>query len=291
MNDRKKALIYLVITAVLWSTGGLLIKLVEWNPLAIAGARSGIAAIIMLIYLKRPIRSIDRIKLLGAISYGLLVILFIAANKLTTSANAILLQFTAPIWVILFAKAFLKEKTYVADWLTIIAVILGMTLFFIGGLKSGNILGNTLAVLSGMAMAAMIIFLKIKKEDSPIEITLLGNIITFFIGLPFILLSAPPSNTSIIAILILGVFQLGISYILYVNAVRHVSAVDAILIPIIEPLLNPIWVFVFAGEAPGKYAILGGSIVILSIITRSIYQQKITKVNLKQEYKPSQNLQ
>lgn len=273
--NRKKAVVFLVVTAFLWSIGGLFIKLVDWNPIAIAGARSGIGAVIMLLYLKKPLRSLKlgKIKLLGACSYASLLILFVTANKLTTSANAILLQFTAPIWVALFSGWFLKEKPTKSDWITIIIVLFGMTLFFIGDLKSGNIAGNFVALLSGIAMAGVIIFLKLQDESSPVEMTLIGNIFTFIIGLPFFFLSVP-SLKSISGLLILGIFQLGIPYILYATAIKHVSAIEAILIPVIEPLLNPVWVFLFTKESPGIYTFIGGMIVIIAIITRGLYQQR-----------------
>lgn len=267
--NRKKAMIYLVIASVLWSIGGLFIKLVDWNPMAIAGARSGIAAVVMLIYLKKPVKGLGKIKLYGACSYASLLILFVTANKLTTSANAILLQFTAPIWVALFSGWFLKERPQKSDWAAIAVVMFGMTLFFIGDLKSGNMIGNFIAVLSGVAMAGVVICLKLQDKGSPVEITLIGNLITFIIGLPFFFLSVPSLN-SILGLLVLGVFQLGISYIFYTISIKYVSAVEAILIPIIEPLLNPVWVFIFTGESPGSYALLGGIVVIAAIIIREI---------------------
>lgn len=279
--NRKKAIIYLIIASVLWSIGGLFIKLVDWNPMAIAGARSGIAAVVMLFYLKKPVKNLclGKFKLLGAGTYATLLIFFVTANKLTTSANAILLQFTAPVWVVLFSRWFLKEKTQKSDWATIIAVMLGMTLFFIGDLRSGNILGNFIAVLSGISMAGVVIFLKLQDEGSPVEMTLVGNIITFAIGLPFFFLSVP-SFKSILGLLILGVFQLGFSYILYTISVKYVSSLEAILIPILEPLLNPIWVFLIAGESLGIYAFLGGTIVITAIIIRGLYQQRKNQIFL-----------
>lgn len=273
-RERKKAMIYLVITAVLWSIGGLFIKLVDWNPLAIAGARSGIAAVVMLIYLRKPvIRPLSKLKKMGAFAYASLLILFVTANKLTTSANAILLQFTAPIWVALFSHWFLKEKIRKSDWAAIITVILGMLLFFLGDLESGNLIGNFIALLSGVAMAALIILLKLQAEDSPIEITLVGNIITFIIGFPFFFLSTPSIN-SVSGLLILGVFQLGIPYILYTNSIKYVSAVEAVLIPFIEPLLNPVWVFLVTSESPSGYGFVGGAIIVIALITREIYQQR-----------------
>lgn len=272
-KQRKKAILYLVITAILWSTGGLFIKLVDWNPLAIAGARSGIAAVVMLFYLRRPVIRLGKMKILGAFFYAALVILFVTANKLTTSANAILLQFTAPIWVALFSGWILKEKAQKSDWVTVIAVMFGMTFFFIGDLQSGHLIGDFVAVLSGVAMAGVVFLLKLQKEGSPVEMTLLGNIVTFLIGLPF-LIFVVPSWQSISGILMLGIFQLGISYILYAISVKYVSSIEAILIPIIEPLLNPIWVLLFIGESPGIHSIFGGIIVITAITARGLYLQR-----------------
>ncbi len=274
--NRKKAILYLIITAVLWSSGGLFIKLIDWNPLAVAGARSGIAAIVMLLYLRKPVIRLGKMKLLGAFSYAALSILFVTANKLTTSANAILLQFTAPIWVALFSGWILKEKTQKSDWITIIAVLFGMIFFFIGDLKSVHLIGDFVAVLSGVAMASMVFLLKLQDEGSPVEMTMLGNIFTFLIGLPFLLFIVP-SWENILVILILGIFQLGISYILYSISVQHVSSIEAILIPIIEPLLNPIWVLLFIGESPGIHAIFGGIIVITVITARGVYLQRKNK--------------
>jgi drug/metabolite transporter (DMT)-like permease len=271
-RNRKKALLYLVITAVLWSTGGLFIKLVDWNPVAIAGARSGISAVVMLLYLRKPVKPKGKIKLLGACTYASLVIMFVAANKLTTSANAILLQYSAPVWVILFSGMFLKEKIRKHDIAAVFVVMLGMVLFFVGDIKSGNMVGNVLALLSGVSMGAMVILLKLQSTGEPVEITLLGNILTFVVALPFFFLSVP-SFKSILGLLMLGIFQLGISYILYTAAIKHVSAVEAILIPILEPLLNPVWVFLFTGESPGTFALIGGAVVIAAIISRELYVQ------------------
>lgn len=272
-KDRKKAIWYLVIASVLWSIGGLFIKLIDWNPMAISGARSGIAAVVMVFYLKKPKLHFNKTLVLGAACYSSLLILFVSANKLTTSANAILLEFTSPVWVALFSWWFLKEKIQKSDWLSITFVMTGMLLFFLQDLRGGHQLGNLIAVMSGIAMAGMVIFLKLQKESSPIEMTLLGNIFTFILCLPFFFDSIP-NLQSIAALLILGIFQLGVSYILYTKAIPHVSAIEAILISVLEPLLNPLWVFWVTGELPGLYALWGGLIVISSIIARGLYQAK-----------------
>lgn len=276
-TPRAKAILFLVIASVLWSTGGMLIKLVDWNPVAIAGTRSGIAALVMLAFIKKPKFTKSKTQIAGAAFYMMMVIIFVTANKLTTAANAILLQYTAPIWVAVLGTWVLKEKTLRVDWLAIFAVMSGMVLFFIGDLGGGALVGNLLSIVSGLFLALTVIFLRLQKDGSQIEMTLLGNIMTFLVSIPFILQSAPDLK-SILGILLLGVFQLGISYILFSLAVQHVSALEAILIPVIEPILNPVWVFLATGERPGALALLGGLIVVLAVTLRSFYISRLGNV-------------
>lgn len=268
MKKRTKAIVYLILTAILWSLGGVLIKSVKWNPIAIAGARSAISSLVILAYIRRPRFTWSTDQILAAIFYAGTVILFVTANKLTTAANAILLQYGAPIYVAILGSVILKEKTTVPDWITIASVIFGMFLFFLDELKPGNLSGNIVAILSGVAFALYIIFMRKQKDESPIESTLLGNILTALIGLPFILSSSPETKSSWIGIILLGTVQLGLSYILYSIAIKDVTALEAILIPIIEPILNPIWVFLAMGEMPGKWAFIGGAIILASVTLR-----------------------
>ncbi len=268
MERRTRAIIYLILTAILWSLGGVLIKSVRWNPIAIAGARSAISSLVILAYIRRPRFTWSLAQILATIFYAGTVILFVTANKLTTAANAILLQYGAPIYVAILGAIILKERTILADWITIGLVIFGMFLFFLDELKPGNLFGNIIAILSGVAFALYIIFMRKQKDESPIESTLLGNILTAMIGLPFILSSSPETRSSWIGIVLLGTVQLGLSYILYSIAIKDVTALEAILIPIIEPILNPIWVFLAIGEAPGRFAFIGGTIILLSVTLR-----------------------
>ncbi|MBC7321214.1 EamA family transporter [bacterium] len=267
MEKRARAIIYLIITAILWSLGGVLIKSVKWNPIAIAGARSAISSLLILAYIRKPKFTWSSDQILTAIFYAGTVILFVSANKLTTAANAILLQYGAPIYVAILGSIILKERTTIADWITIAVVIFGMFLFFLDELQPGNLSGNIVAILSGVAFALYIIFMRKQKDESPIESTLLGNILTAIIGLPF-MLSSNPAGSSWIGIILLGTVQLGLSYILYSIAIKDVTALEAILIPIIEPILNPIWVFLVMGEAPGKWAFIGGAIILTSVTLR-----------------------
>ncbi len=278
--NRKKAILYLIITSILWSIGGLFIKLIDLNPIAISGYRSLIAGLFMLAYLGKSVQVKPRgtYKLLGACSYACLVILFVTANKMTTSANAILLQFTSPIWIALFSKWFLKKSIALVDWLLIMIIMFGMALFFMGDLNMGSMLGNIIAVLSGVAMASMVTCLKLQKQGSAVEVTLLGNFLVFIIAIPFILTKVA-NVQSIIGLLILGIFQLGISYILFTAAITHVSALEAILIPIIEPLLNPVWVYFVTGEQVSIYSFIGGMIILSSVVFRTIHKERNEKKN------------
>ena len=200
------------------------------------------------------------------------------ANKLTTSANAILLQYTAPIFVAILGVWILKEKIRWYDIISIAIVFLGMILFFIDNVNIGNTLGNIIAILSGFSMACMTISLRLQKDGSAMDTTFFGNILTFIVAIPFLIFTPLPDIKSIIIILIMGVFQLGIPYIFYVNSTKYLTALEAILITVMEPLLNPLWVYIFAGEKPGTYAIIGGIVVIVTVVLRGIYVSKLESV-------------
>lgn len=268
-SERSKSILLLAITATLWSLGGILIKSVDIHPIAIAGIRSAIASVILLATLKRPKFTWSKPQIGAAIAYTATVMLFVAANKMTTAANAILLQYTAPIYVAILGTWFLKEKTTSFDWMIVFIVVGGMCLFFLDKLSINGFWGNILALASGVSFAFLTIFMRMQKDGSPLESILLGNILTIIIAIPFILKSSP-TKSGWINLIILGVFQLGIPYILYSKAIKHVTALEAILIPVLEPILNPIWVFLMLGEAPGTFALIGGFIVIAAVTFRCI---------------------
>lgn len=268
-SERTRAIVLLVITAILWSLGGVLIKSIKWNPIAIAGMRSAIAAIVLLIVIKKPKITWSFPQIGAALAYSGTVILFVMANKTTTAANAILLQYTAPIYVAIFGALFLKEKTKLFDWIIIMIVLGGMALFFLDNLSTSGILGNILAAGSGVCFGFLAIFMRMQKDGSPLESVLLGNILTAIIGIPF-MFSSTITTDGLLMLLIMGVVQLGIPYILYSMAIKHVTALEAILIPIIEPILNPVWVFILIGEIPGPWAIVGGVIVVSAVTVRCV---------------------
>ena len=257
----------------MWSLGGLLIKSIPWPPLAISGMRGGIAAIVIYIYSRNDKITITKDKIIAACFYTLVVTLFVMANKLTTAGNAILLQYTAPVYVALFGYMFLGEKSTFVDWATIMILLLGLALFFFDDLSFDGYLGNVLAILSGMSFAGLTLLLRKQKDDSPSDSILLGNILTLVIGLPVIVGGTEFDLNSIILILLLGVLQLGIPYILYTTAIKHVTALDAIIFPIIEPILNPILVFLVLGETLGAWSLVGGALVLGGVVFRAILKK------------------
>ncbi|MCR4435508.1 MAG: EamA family transporter [Clostridiales bacterium] len=263
------AILLLVGTALLWSSGGVLIKLVSWNPIAIAGMRSAISALFLLILIRKPRFTWSFPQIAGALSYAATVTLFVSATKMTTAANAILLQYTAPIYVAVLGVWLLKEKIKIVDSITIVFTMGGMVLFFMDNLSIGGMTGNILAVFSGISFALLFIFSRMQKDGSPIETILLGNIITAVVSIPF-MFGSMPGASSWLGLILLGVFQLGLAYVLYSIAIKQVTALEAILTSTLEPILNPIWVFLFLGEIPGPWALTGGSIVLVSITARSI---------------------
>lgn len=277
-NQRVKAIIALLICAALWSIGGLCIKLVNLNPITIAGGRSIIAALVIIVLNGKPKFSFSKWQISGAVMYMGTVMLFVFSNKLTTSANAILLQYTAPIYAALLGWLLLKEKVFLRDWIAIGIVLGGMVLFFIGDISGGSLTGNILAVISGVTFASQAVFIKLEKKSTPADTIVLGNILTFITSLPF-MLQERPTFIDVGVLATMGIFQLGVAYSLYAYAINKVTALEAILIPVIEPILNPLWVLIFLGEIPGKWSIIGGAIVISAVTVRCILAQRASNKN------------
>jgi drug/metabolite transporter (DMT)-like permease len=274
-SKRTQAIFLLVAAAVLWSLAGVLIKWVSLPALAVAGFRSAIALPVLLIFFGRQAVNFSAAQLIGGIAYVATVILFVSSTKLTTSGNAILLQYTAPLYVALFSGWLLHERTRWFDWTAIAAVLCGMSLFFLDQLSAGGLTGNILAVISGFAFASLIIAMRRQKDASPAGSAILGNILTVLICLPW-MVQSPPGGTDWIGLVLLGVFQIGLSYVCYAVAIRNVTAMEAILIPMLEPILNPLWALLCMGERIGPWALLGGVVVILSVLFRGVMDYRRT---------------
>jgi len=258
--------------AVLWSTSGLFIKLVDWQPFAIACARSAVAVIFLLAVVRKPHFSFSKVQIFSALAYALTMTLFVVANKLTTSANAILLQYGAPVYVAFLGSWLLKEKPNIEHWLALVAVIGGMGLFFMDSLGGGNTLGNIVAAFTGITFAFNMVLMRMQKDASPISSLLLGHIFTFVIaGSASLFFPAPVVTAgSVLAILALGILQIGLATVLFAYGIKRITALESILTTGIEPLLNPVWVFLVTGEEPGVKAMTGGIIILGAVLTSSI---------------------
>ena len=270
MQHRFLATALLLITALLWSLGGVLIKSIDLPPIAIAAGRSFIAIPILLACPGRQRFTFSPAQIGGAIGYAATVALFVFANRMTTAANAIFLQYTAPIYVAIIGRWYLGEKALPIDWWVIAVALAGIALFFFDRLTISGFWGNIAALVSGVAFALAVIFMRKERTASPINIVILGNIIVAVAGAPFLFQARLPRSHDLTLLLVLGVVQLGLSYALYTEAIKHVTALEAILIPLVEPILNPVWVMIALGERPGPWAIVGGTLVLGAVITRGL---------------------
>lgn len=262
----------MAVTAFLWSSAGLFIKIMDWNPIAIAGMRSFIASIVIYIYLRHPRIHLSFPQIAAAVANAVTMLLFVSANKTTTAANAILLQYCAPVFTAFIGAILLREKTHAEHYAAIPLVVAGMVFMFFDKLGGGKLFGNVLAIMSAITFSFYFVFMRMQKDESPLESILLSHwltagvcfIISIFLPLPCITMK------SIGAIAVLGVVQIGLSAILFSIAIKRVSAVQANLIAVIEPVFNPVWVFFAIGETPGSHALIGGGIIVLAVIIASI---------------------
>ena len=274
MMTRNRAILEMLLCAALWSIAGIFIKLIPWNSIVIAGLRSLIAGLVMFGYMRaRGIGfTADRRSLAGGAALCLTLTCFVAANKLTTAANSIVLQFTAPMFIVVFSALFLKKRFSRADVLAVVLTMAGISLFFFDQLTPGHLAGNCVAIFAGMAFACYYMSLEGASESQRMSAILIAHGLTFLVGLPFTFVYPPELSAAPVAcILVLGVVQLGIPYVLLGRASGACPPLACSLLGAVEPLLNPVWVFIFDGEAPGLWALIGGVVVVATITVWCVY--------------------
>lgn len=274
MKKENVAIIEMLICATLWSIAGIFIKLIPWNGFAVAGIRSLIAGITIFIAMRiRGYKyTLNKKTLIAGILSGCVYTCFVCANKLTTSANAIVLQFTSPVFIVIFTALIYRTRIRKADALVVLFTLIGVALTFMDQLEGGHLLGNFVAIAAGMFMAGMFMAVGELEVEQRYSGIINGQIFTFLVGLPFIIASKPEFSVgAVVSILILGVFQLGISYVLYVDSTRYCPPLACCLLGALEPLLNPVWVMIFDGETPGILAFIGGIVVIASVTIWCIF--------------------
>ena len=266
-----------MLATVSWSSGGLFIKLLPWNSFSILSGRSIFAAVVILVYLRRPSLEWNGVQIVGGLGYLGSQLFFILSTKMTAAANAIFLHYTSPLYVFLFSYWFLKERSQLADWLSMAVIVLGMLLFLGDGLAVGGLSGNLFGALSGISIASVVLCSRKQKSGEPANIVLLGNLMSIAVGFPFLLQETFTLKTVGIT-LFLGIVQMGLSYMLFSMTIKHLKAVEAIIIMALEPILNPIWVFIVIGEVPGLLAVFGAVMVLGAVTGRAVVSARTISV-------------
>ncbi|MDR2094876.1 MAG: DMT family transporter [Treponema sp.] len=262
--------------AVLWSTSGLFIKLLDWHPVVIAGSRSLVAALFLLgvrLLFPRMRRGKNNLAytLAGALTYAATMLTFVSANKLTSSANAILLQYTAPVWAAVLGALILKERPYWEHWIALVMVMGGLILFFKDSLGQGRLAGDCLALVSGFFFGFHSVCLRLQREGNPQDSLLFAHVISAGFALPFLFFFPPAlSLPATGAVLFMGTVQIGLASFLFAYGIKRVTAIQAMLTAMIEPILNPVWVLLITGEKPALSALAGGGIIIAAVAFSSI---------------------
>ena len=274
---------FVLIAVLLWSTGGVFIKYTTLDAFSVNLGRSLFAALTVAVFTFRKGLKPDLFTLFTSLLYAGTLSCFVYANKTTTAANAIFLQYTAPIYILILSPFVLKEKFRVSDLVTVVICLGGMSLFFLEPQKPSNtlapniFLGNLAALASGVFFGLYFVFLRHPRaleNRNPALSVFYGNLLIVLFMLPLVLGDPPqPAINDLLAILYLGIFQIGIAYVFFtVGIARGVRSLDASIIGFVEPLLNPIWVFLFLGERPSLWAILGGVIIIGGVVFHTVKQ-------------------
>ena len=275
VSPARKGTIFVFLAAVLYSIGGLCIKVIPWNGMSINAARNLISILVLGAYLllTRHKLRLNPYVLLGALSVCGTNTLFSLANKLTTAANTIVLQFTAPIFIVLLSMVFWRKKPKALDLITCAIVLFGVSCFFVDGLEMGGTLGNVLALLSGLTYAGVFLLNELPDAD-PISSVFWGNMLSVLIGLPFLVQETVFTPLTFGSIVVLGAFQVALAYIFMCIGLKTTPPVTASLISGIEPVLNPLLVALFYGEAVGGLAIVGAVIVIGTVLIYNILRSR-----------------
>jgi drug/metabolite transporter (DMT)-like permease len=259
--------------ALLWSASGIGIKAIPDGPLSIIFWRSAIAAVALFLLLRPRVARVSPAFLFAVASYAACLTTFVIATKWTTAANAIFLQYSGVIWVLVLAPFVLKEPFKTRDAVAIAAAFVGLALFFIGELSPQGKSGNAMALLSGAFFAGLVLSLRMERDAGAEAAVAWGNVLAAAAILPFALREPLPSPRSFAVIALLGIFQIAAAYTLFVRGLKTVPSAQASLIAMIEPVANPIWVFLFLGERPTIWAIVGGTIVLAAVAWRTLGDQ------------------
>lgn len=267
-------ILFVLAAALLWSTGGLFIKATPLDAFELSFGRSLFAALTVAVLTRRAGFRVNLVTLVASVLYAALLLLFVMANKLTTAANAIFLQYTAPVYVLLLEPLVFKERFRRQDFLVVAACLVGMSLFFVGQLRPRDVEGNLTALASGLCFALFLLLLRHPRAGrvNRASSVIYGNLLLCAVTLPsFASAVGEVTVRDALIVVYLGVVQIGLAYTLFTEGIaRGVRALDAGVVGYIEPMLNPVWVFLFLGERPSSWALAGGAIIITAVLAHTL---------------------
>jgi len=269
----RKGPLFMAAASLCWSLGGLCIKFIPWSAMSIIGLRAVLAAAVFAMYRRSVKIKYTRGNVLAALCLSATTILFVFANKMTTAAAAILLQFTAPAFIILIQFVFYRAKPKPSELIAVSVTVCGMLLFFADKLEPGNLLGNLLAIASGLSFAGVFVCNK-RPDTEPEHALFLGFLINAVIGLPFAFFDVTPDPVAWGFMALLGIVQVGLAYVFFSAGIQRTPALLACLITALEPVLNPIWVALATGERPGPYALMGGAVIVTAVVAYNVWVER-----------------
>ena len=271
VRDAASGRLLIVAAAFLWSLAGVFIKFLDLPPLTIVFYRSFFAALVFTPFLRRKDWRIDRPILISVISYTAAISAFVSANKLTTAANAIVLQYTAPFFVFLFSGLVLREKISRLNGFTLAASMIGVAVIFLGSAGEPDMVGVLLALLSGVLFAAYMINLRSTQAVSPVYLTWINNVVCALLLLLVVKSQLGLTSMQLGIVAVMGAVQLGLPYFLFSKGLQAVPLQEASLIALIEPVLNPLWVALTVGEIPSFATLAGGGLIVAALVVRYLW--------------------
>ncbi len=270
MTAERRGVLLVAGAALLWSLGGIGIKTIAEPPLKIAAYRSGVAAVAFLLLFRPRLRGRGAGFLAASTCYAGCLTTFVVATKWTTAANAIFLQYSGVVWVFLLAPLVVGEPRRPRDAVAITMALGGMALFFVGKLEVRAHAGDAVAVLSGFLFAGIVLLLRRERGASAAAAVTWGNVLAAAALAPFVFRDPGLGLRSAAVVVLLGTVQIAAAYVLFLRGLEHVSATEAALVGMLEPVANPIWVALFLGEVPGPFAMVGAAVVLGAIAWRTL---------------------
>ena len=265
----------MVAASICWSLGGVCIKFIPWSAMSIISMRAALAAVVFAIYRRSVKVQLTKGNVMAAVCLASTTILFVFANRLTTAAAAIVLQFSSPVFILFINYIFYRKRPRLSELLAVFVTTAGIVLFFADQLDAGHLLGNILAIASGLSFAGVLVCNK-RPDTDPQQSVMLGFFINAVIWLPFVFLDSSITADAAACglILVLGVVQVGLAYVFFTVGIKHTQPLPACLITALEPVLSPIWVALATDEMPGRFALIGGVIILCSIIAYNAWEAR-----------------